>query len=239
MSSEGPVSKGMRLRILVVEDELKIARALREGLEEEGCEVVLAATGEEGFFLASSEPFDVMILDRILPGRDGLEILATLRRQGWLTPVLVLTGKAGVEDRVDGLDAGADDYLVKPFAFPELLARVRALVRRSRGDQLLRLAISDLVMDVADRKVTRGGQPIDLTPREFDLLAYLVRNKGVIVSREMVARDVWEEPVRGTPLDNVIDVHIARLRRKIDREGASPLIHTIRGVGFIVRESEA
>lgn len=239
MSSEGPASKGMRLRILVVEDELKIARALREGLEEEGCEVVLAATGEEGFFLASSEPFDVMILDRILPGRDGLEILATLRRQGWLTPVLVLTGKAGVEDRVDGLDAGADDYLVKPFAFPELLARVRALVRRSRGDQLLRLAISDLVMDVADRKVTRGGQPIDLTPREFDLLAYLVRNKGVIVSREMVARDVWEEPVRGTPLDNVIDVHIARLRRKIDREGASPLIHTIRGVGFIVRESEA
>lgn len=239
MSSDGPRALGVRLRILVVEDELKVARALRESLEEEGCDVVLAATGEEGFFLASSEPFDVMVLDRILPGRDGLEILATLRRQGWLTPVLVLTGKAAVEDRVEGLDAGADDYLVKPFAFPELLARVRALARRSRGDQLLRLVIADLVMDVADRKVTRGGQPIDLTPREFDLLGYLVRNKGVIVSREMVARDVWEEPVRGTPLDNVIDVHIARLRKKIDREGASPLIHTIRGVGFIVREGEA
>lgn len=239
MSSEGPRALGVRLRILVVEDELKVARALRESLEEEGCDVVLAATGEEGFFLASSEPFDVMILDRILPGRDGLEILATLRRQGWLTPVLVLTGKAAVADRVEGLDAGADDYLVKPFAFPELLARVRALARRSRGDQLLRLVIADLVMDVADRKVTRGGQAIDLTPREFDLLGYLVRNKGVIVSREMVARDVWEEPVRGTPLDNVIDVHIARLRKKIDQEGASPLIHTIRGVGFIVREGEA
>lgn len=239
MSSNGLAAFGARLRILVVEDELKVARALRESLEEEGCEVVLAATGEEGFFLASSEPFDVMILDRILPGRDGLEILATLRRQGWLTPVLVLTGKAAVEDRVEGLDAGADDYLVKPFAFPELLARVRALARRSRGDQLLRLVIGDLIMDVADRRVTRGGQTIDLTPREFDLLGYLVRNKGIIVSREMVARDVWAEPVRGTPLDNVIDVHIARLRKKIDREGASPLIHTIRGVGFIVREGEA
>ncbi len=239
MSSDGPAARGVRLRILVVEDEIKVARAVRESLQAEGCDVVLAATGEEGFFLASSEPFDVMILDRILPGRDGLEILATLRRQGWLTPVLVLTGKAAVENRVEGLDAGADDYLVKPFAFPELMARVRALARRSRGDQLLRLVIADLVMDVADRKVTRGGQAVDLTPREFDLLGYLVRNKGVIVSREMVARDVWAEPVRGTPLDNVIDVHIARLRKKIDREGASALIHTIRGVGFIVREDEA
>lgn len=239
MNNEVATAAPTRLRILVVEDELKIARALREGLESEGFEVSLAATGEEGFFLASSQSFDVLILDRILPGRDGLEILAALRSKGLLTPVLVLTGRASVEDRVEGLDAGADDYLVKPFAFPELLARVRALSRRGRGDQLLRLTIADLSMDVPARTVIRGGRSIDLTPREFDLLAYLVRNKGTIVSREMVACDVWEEPVRGTPLDNVIDVHLARLRKKIDQGAAPPLIHTIRGVGFIVREGDA
>jgi len=239
MNNEVATAAPTRLRILVVEDELKVARALREGLESEGFDVTLAATGEEGFFLASSQPFDVLILDRILPGRDGLEILAALRSKGLLTPVLVLTGRASVEDRVEGLDAGADDYLVKPFAFPELLARVRALSRRGRGDQLLRLTIADLIMDVPARTVIRGGRSIDLTPREFDLLAYLVRNKGTIVSREMVACDVWEEPVRGTPLDNVIDVHLARLRKKIDQGAAPPLIHTIRGVGFIVREGDA
>lgn len=239
MNNAALASSVPSLRILVVEDELKVARALRESLLAEGFEVTLASTGEEGFFLASSQPFDLLVLDRILPGRDGLEILAALRAKGMLTPVLVLTGRASVEDRVEGLDAGADDYLVKPFAFPELLARIRALSRRSRGDQLLRLSVADLTMDIAARTVVRSGRPVDLTPREFDLLAYLVRNKGVIVSREMVARDVWEEPVRGTPLDNVIDVHIARLRKKIDREGTAPLIHTIRGVGFIVREGNA
>jgi two-component system copper resistance phosphate regulon response regulator CusR len=239
MNNVAPAPSGPVLRILVVEDELKVARALRESLLAEGFEVTLASTGEEGFFLASSEPFDLLVLDRILPGRDGLEILAALRAKGMLTPVLVLTGRASIEDRVEGLDAGADDYLVKPFAFPELLARIRALSRRSRGDQLLRLSIADLTMDVASRAVARGGRPVDLTPREFDLLAYLVRNRGVIVSREMVARDVWDEPVRGTPLDNVIDVHIARLRKKIDWAGSPPLIHTIRGVGFIAREGDA
>lgn len=238
MNSEVGTPAHTGLRILVVEDELKVARALRESLQGEGCEVTLAATGEEGFFLASSQPFDVLVLDRILPGRDGLEILNALRSKGMLTPVLVLTGRASVEDRVEGLDAGADDYLVKPFAFPELFARVRALSRRSRGDQLLRLSIADLVMDVPDRKVMRGDRALDLTSREFDLLAYLVRNKGAIVSREMLARDVWQEPVRGTSLDNVIDVHIARLRKKIDPEGSAALIHTIRGVGFIAREGE-
>jgi two-component system copper resistance phosphate regulon response regulator CusR len=239
MSNDAPAVAGTGLRILVVEDELKVARALREGLQGEGFDVTLAATGEEGFFLATSQPFDVLVLDRILPGRDGLEILSVLRSKGMLTPVLVLTGRASVEDRVEGLDAGADDYLVKPFALPELLARVRALSRRSRGDQLLRLTIADLVMDVPDRKAMRGDRPLELTSREFDLLAYLVRNKGVIVSREMLARDVWQEPVRGTPLDNVIDVHIARLRKKIDPAGSAALIHTIRGVGFIAREGEA
>jgi DNA-binding response OmpR family regulator len=223
-------------QILVIEDEHKVAGALRAGLEAEGYRVRIAYTGEEGFFLASSEPFELVILDRMLPGRDGLEILEALRKKGMLTPVLFLTARDGVEDRVAGLDAGADDYLVKPFAFAELLARVRALVRRSRGDQLVRLSIGDLVIDVATRAVTCAGKRIDLTTREFELLEYLVRHKGTLVSREMLARDVWGETERCTPLDNVIDVHMTRLRKKID-SGAT-LIHTVRGVGFIAREGE-
>ena len=224
-------------QVLVVEDELKVAGALRQGLEAEGYRVRLAHTGEDGFFLASSEPFELIILDRMLPGRDGLEILGALRRKGLLTPVLVLTARDGIEDRVAGLDAGADDYLVKPFAFAELLARVRALVRRSRGDQLLRLVAGELVLDVPGRMVTCAGRRIDLTTREYELLEYLVRHKGTLVSREMLARDVWGETERCTPLDNVIDVHIARLRKKIET-GSSRLIHTVRGVGFVVREGE-
>jgi len=225
-------------RLLVVEDEPKVARALREGLAGEGYGVALATTGEEGFFLATTRPFDLVILDRMLPGRDGLEILGSLRRKGLLTPVLMLTARDAVDDRVAGLDAGADDYLVKPFAFPELLARVRALVRRGRGDQLLRLSVADLVIDVPERTVVRGDRAVDLTAREYELLEYLVRHKGTLVSREMLARDVWEETNRGTPLDNVIDVHIARLRKKVDLGEAVRLIHTVRGVGFVVREGE-
>jgi two-component system copper resistance phosphate regulon response regulator CusR len=225
-------------RLLVVEDEPRVARALRDGLEREGYRVSLASTGEEGFFLASSRPFEVIILDRMLPGRDGLEILETLRQNGLLTPVLVLTARDAVEDRVAGLDAGADDYLVKPFAFDELLARVRALLRRGPGGDLLRLTVADLVVDVPNRAVTRAARPIELTTREFELLQYLVRHKGTIVSREMLARDVWGETERCTPLDNVIDVHIARLRKRIDQGSSQRLIHTMRGVGFIVREGE-
>lgn len=224
-------------QILVVEDEQKVAGALRQGLEAEGYGVRVAHNGEEGFFLASNERFELLILDRMLPGRDGLEILEALRKRGFLTPVLVLTARDGVEDRVAGLDAGADDYLVKPFAFAELLARVRALVRRGRGDQLVRLSVGDLVLDIVTRAVTREGRKIDLTTREFELLEYLVRHKGTLVSREMLARDVWGETERCTPLDNVIDVHIARLRKKVDASGPR-LIHTVRGVGFIVREGE-
>lgn len=226
-------------QILVVEDEPKVARALQQGLHAEGYGVRLARTGEEGFYLASSSPFDLILLDRMLPGRDGLEILATLRQKGILTPVLVLTARDAVDDRVAGLDAGADDYLVKPFAFPELLARVRALVRRGRGDQLLRLSVADLVIDVPSRAVSRSGQPVELTRREYELLEYLVRHKGTLVSREMLARDVWGETERCTPLDNVIDVHIARLRKRVDQDNAVRLIHTVRGVGFILREGEA
>ena len=236
MASSAPTVPAAR--VLVVEDEPKVARALREGLAGEGYQVVVALTGEDGFFRASSEPFDLLILDRMLPGREGLEVLRTLRQKGHLTPVLVLTARDAVEDRVEGLDAGADDYMVKPFAFTELLARVRALVRRGRGDQILRLVLADLVLDVPTRQVTRGGEAIDLTPREYELLEYLVRHRGTIVSREMLGRDVWKEPERGTPLDNVIDVHVTRLRKKVDQGFAVKLIHTVRGVGFLVREGE-
>jgi two-component system copper resistance phosphate regulon response regulator CusR len=223
-------------RILVIEDEPKVARALGDGLGAEGYAVDVAHTGEEGFYLVCSKSYDLLLLDRMLPGRDGLEILQTLRARGFLLPVLVLTARDGVSDRVAGLDAGADDYLVKPFAFPELLARVRALLRRSRGDQILRLTVADLVLDVTTREASRAGRPLELTAREFELLEYLVRHNGVIVSREMLARDVWHETRRGTPLDNVIDVHIARLRKKVDLDSEAKLIQTVRGVGFIVRE---
>jgi two-component system copper resistance phosphate regulon response regulator CusR len=239
MSTPLPIPPAAAPRVLVVEDEPKVARALREGLEGQGYSVTVAGSGEDGFFRASSEPYDVLILDRMLPGREGLEVLRALRQQGLLVPVLVLTARDSVGDRVEGLDSGADDYMVKPFAFTELLARVRALVRRGRGDQLLRLAVADLVIDVATRRVTRGDEPIELTPREYELLEYLVRHRGAIVSREMLARDVWKEPQRGTPLDNVIDVHVTRLRRKVDQGHAVRLIHTVRGVGFLVREEEA
>jgi two-component system, OmpR family, copper resistance phosphate regulon response regulator CusR len=225
------------VRILVIEDEPKVARALRAGLERAGYEVTGSATGEEGFFLASAQSFDLILLDLMLPGRDGLEVLGTLRGRGVKTPVLILTARDAVEDRVQGLDSGADDYLVKPFAFPELLARVRVLLRRGRPDEALRLGLADLDLDLLTRRVTRGGRPLDLTVREFALLEYLLRHRGQVVSREMLARDVWKELARGTPLDNVIDVNIARLRKKVDQAFAVKLLHTVRGVGFVVREA--
>jgi len=223
-------------RILVVEDESKVARALREGLERQGHQVVIAPTGEEGFFLVNAEEFDLIILDLMLPGRDGLQVLSTLRKRGLETPVLILTARDAIEDRVQGLDKGADDYLVKPFAFPELLARVRALLRRSEQGPQLRLA--DLEMNVVTRNAKRRGQYIELTGREFELLEYLLRHKDQVVSREMLARYVWKESARATPLDNVMDVHINRLRRKVDEPFDRKLIHTVRGVGFVLREEE-
>ncbi len=223
-------------RILVVEDESKVARALREGLERQGHQVVIAPTGEEGFFLVNAEEFDLIILDLMLPGRDGLQVLSTLRKRGLETPVLILTARDAIEDRVQGLDKGADDYLVKPFAFPELLARVRALLRRTEQGPQLRLA--DLEMNVVTRNAKRRGQYIELTGREFELLEYLLRHKDQVVSREMLARHVWKESARATPLDNVMDVHINRLRRKVDEPFDRKLIHTVRGVGFVLREEE-
>jgi DNA-binding response OmpR family regulator len=226
------------VRVLVVEDERKLADVVSAALQQERFEVVVAPSGEDGFYRANAELFDLVLLDLMLPGRSGLEILQTLRQRHIQTPVLILTARDGVDDRVLGLDLGADDYLVKPFALPELLARVRALLRRGRPSDALRLKVSDLELDLVARRVVRGDRNVDLTVREFELLEYLLRHQGSLVSREMLARDVWKEPRRATPLDNVIDVQIARLRKKIDGDAAGRLIHTVRGVGFVLREGE-
>jgi two-component system copper resistance phosphate regulon response regulator CusR len=226
------------VRILVVEDELKVANALKEGLEDERYEVVVAQTGEDAFFRITTEKFDLILLDLMLPGRDGLQILASVRKSGIETPVLLLTARDSLEDRVTGLNSGADDYLVKPFAFAELVARIRALLRRGRTTDTLRLGVADLNMDLVTRKVSRGNRTVELTAREFELLEYLLRHEGQVVLRDMLAREVWKETARGTPLNNVIDVHIARLRRKIDMDQGLKLIHTVRGVGFMLSERE-
>jgi DNA-binding response OmpR family regulator len=222
--------------VLVVEDELKVAAALQEGLEREGYAVMVAPTGEDAFFRVNTERFDVVLLDLTLPGRDGLQILKALRRRGLDTRVLILTARDTLDDRVKGLDSGADDYLVKPFAFAELVARIRALVRRGRVVEAPRLGVGDLNMDLWTRKVTRGGRPIELTAREFELLEYLLRFEGQVVSRDTLAREVWQERGRTSTLDNVIDAHVARLRKKIDHDWPVKLVHTIRGVGFVLRE---
>lgn len=227
------------MHILVIEDEPKVAQAIRKGLESENYQVTLASTGEEGYFLATTRAFDLILLDLLLPGRNGLEILASLREQKCQTPVLIITARDAVEDRVLGLDTGADDYVVKPFAFSELLARIRALTRRGRPEQALRLRLADLDIDCVTRKVRRGKQEIELTAKEFDLLEYLLRHQDHIVSRDMLARDVWKVTSRATPLDNVIDVHIARLRKKLDAPFRKKLLKTIRGVGFVLKEGDA
>jgi two-component system, OmpR family, copper resistance phosphate regulon response regulator CusR len=223
-------------KILVIEDDNKTANAIRTGLRGEGYDAAVAKTGEDGFFQLNAETFDLVVLDWMLPRRDGIEILKTIRAHGTKTPVLLLTARDAVEDRVLGLDAGADDYLVKPFAFAELLARIRALLRRSGDTENLRRQIADLTLDIENRHAKRGTHEVLLTPREFDLLAYLVRHQGQTVTRQMLAKDVWREPHRITPLDNVIDVHVAHLRRKVDDGQRVKLIHTVRGVGFVLKE---
>jgi two-component system copper resistance phosphate regulon response regulator CusR len=226
------------VNILVVEDEKKVALALQKGLESEHYHVQVALTGEEGFYRLFSQAFDLVILDLMLPGRDGLEILRTLRKTDARTPVLILTARDAVEDKILGLELGADDYLVKPFAFAELTARIRALLRRGRAEETLRLKLSDLEMDLVKRAVFRGGQPVSLTAMEFGILEFLLRNEGHVVTREMLSREIWKGTPRATPLDNVIDVHIGRLRRKIDEPFARKLLHTVRGVGFILSEEK-
>jgi DNA-binding response OmpR family regulator len=227
------------MHILIVEDEVKVANALKQGFEDEGYETTVASTGEDAFFRISTEHFDIILLDVMLPGCNGLEVLRTIRKHRIDTPVLLLTARDALQDRVEGLNSGADDYLIKPFAFEELLARVRALTRRAGPVDNLHLGFADLDVDLIARKVTRGGRVIDLTCREFELLEYFLRHQGQAVLRDALAREIWKEPTRGTPLNNVIDVHINRLRGKISRDPRNKLIHTIRGVGFILREEEA
>jgi DNA-binding response OmpR family regulator len=222
------------VRILVVEDERKVLCSLERGLQAEGYNVVAAATGEEGFQQATAHPFDCIVLDLLLPGRDGLQVLADLRQQGQKVPVLILTARDAVEDRVIGLDAGADDYLIKPFAFAELLARLRVLVRRERAGAETVLRADDLEVDLLNRRASRAGQELPLTQREFEVLAYLVRHKNQIVTRDMLGREVWKES--NYELTNVIDVYITLLRRKLEKSGQRPIIHTFRGVGYSLRE---
>jgi two-component system copper resistance phosphate regulon response regulator CusR len=226
------------MRVLVVEDELKVANALREGLTGERYEVVVEQTGEGAFYRANTERFDIILLDLMLPGHDGLEVLTALRHNGVDTPVLVMTARDSLEDRILGLDSGADDYLVKPFAFEEMLARVRALLRRPRISEVVQFNVGDLVLDLITRKVTRQGQRVELTIREFELLEYLMRHEGQIVSRGTLTREILKETERSKPLDNVIDVHIARIRRKIDTGQGIRLLHTVRGVGYILQDGE-
>jgi DNA-binding response OmpR family regulator len=222
------------VRILVIEDEKKVARALQAGLEAERYEVRMAADGEEGLLLASQDSFDLVLLDLMLPRRNGIDVLTTLRERKIPTPVFILTAKDAVEDRVLGLDRGADDYLVKPFTFPELFARIRALLRRGSADRAMKLQYDDLRMDLSTRKVARRERLLELTGKEFEILECLLRHRGRVVSREMLARDVWHVGARATPLDNVIDVTIARLRRKIDEPFDRKLLHTVRGMGFVL-----
>jgi DNA-binding response OmpR family regulator len=220
-------------RVLVVEDERKLLRGLQRGLEADGYEVVAVTSGEEAQLQIAAQPFDCVVLDWMLPGRDGMQVLGGLRRAGNRTPVLMLTARDAVEDRVEGLDQGADDYLVKPFAFAELLARLRSLLRRGQSDRETVVRLGDLEVDLLERRAVRAGAVVPLRSREFDLLAYLVKHRGTVVTRDMLGRDVWHEPAHA--LTNVIDVTVTLLRKKLDRPGMSPLIHTVRGVGYSLR----
>jgi len=221
-------------RVLVVEDQKRHLDSLRRGLEAEGYEVATASTGEEGLALAIGEEIDALVLDLMLPGRDGMGILRELRSRGFAKPILILTARDSVEDRVQGLNEGADDYLVKPFAFAEFLARLHALLRRDFWGRELVLRAGDLEMDLLSRRVTRSGAELELTGREYELLEYLLRHKNKVVTRDMIALDVWKE--RTGAMTRIIDVYINALRKKVDRIGRPALIRTVRGVGYALRE---
>lgn len=234
------LNASQRSHILIVEDDAKLATALVSGIEAEGYQVTWASSAEEGFFLLHSQRPDLILLDVTLPHRNGLDLLHQIRRDRIDVRVLMLTSHNTVDDRVEGLRAGADDYLGKPFSFPELLARIAALLRRILPEQTSDvLTVADLHLNTKTRAATRAGRPIELSQREFDLLLYLAENDGRTVSREMLAKDVWKEHSRFTPLDNVIDVQIARLRKKVDDPFPVKLLHTIRGLGFCLREPES
>ena len=224
------------MRALLVEDDSKVAAFILQGLREAGFAVDHAADGEAGLDLLANEPYDVAVVDIMLPKLDGLSLIETVRRQGVNTPVLILSARRSLDDRVRGLQTGGDDYLVKPFAFTELLARLQALVRRSSGAvQPTTLSIADLSLDLLTREVRRGDQVIELQPREFSLLEYLLRNAGRVVSKTMILEHVWDYSF--DPQTNVVEVRMSRLREKIDKGFEKNLIHTIRGVGYVVKES--
>jgi len=223
-----------RMKLLVIEDDREAAAYIAKGLSESGYVVDCAADGREGLFMATSGSYDALVVDRMLPQMDGLALIAALRSADIRTPVLILSALGAVDDRVKGLRAGGDDYLTKPFAFAELLARLEALLRRGGGNAATtKLRVGDLEMDLLARSVTRGGQDLELLPREFRLLEFLMRHAGQVVTRTMLLENVWD--YHFDPQTNVIDVHISRLRQKIDKGFAKPLLHTVRGAGYLLR----
>jgi two-component system, OmpR family, response regulator len=222
-----------RMRLLIVEDDEKLVRALERGLEREGYGVEVARTGDEGLERAGEDDYDAVVLDLMLPGLDGVTLCQTLRRRGHWVPVLMLTARGEVGDRIRGLDSGADDYLVKPFDFGELLARLRALIRRGPSERPLSMEIGDLRIDPSTRIVTRAGHQVELTAREFDVLEVLARDAGRLVTRETLLESVWAGNPEGSP--NVVDVYVGYLRRKIDGPGEPRLLHTVRGAGYVLR----
>src|SRR5580693_3832665 len=225
------------MKLLLVEDDRETAAFLKWALGEAGHVVDHAASGRDGLMLAAGEPYDVIVLDRMLPGLDGLAILRTIRAAKVKTPVLLLTAVGGIDDRVEGLEAGGDDYLVKPFAFAELLARVNALARRPPTQDIQTvLRVADLEVNLLSRSVTRGGQRIDLQPREYQLLEYLLRHAGRVVTRTMMLESVWD--FHFDPKTNIVETHMSRLRGKVDRGHGAELIHTVRGAGYVLREPD-
>jgi two-component system OmpR family response regulator len=220
------------VRLLVVEDDEKLARAVARGLRNEGYAVDLAGDGNVAVTQAAVYDYDAVVLDVMLPGRDGFEVCRALRDRGCWAPVLMLTARRAVDDRIRGLDAGADDYLAKPFDFGELLARIRALLRRAPSQRPARLEVDDLVVDPATHRVTRAGSPVELTAREFGLLEYLARNAGQVVSRTQLLDHVWDQNYLGST--NIVDVYVGYLRKKLEQPFGRPLIRTVRGVGFVL-----
>ncbi|MGY8760887.1 MAG: heavy metal response regulator transcription factor [Nitrospinaceae bacterium] len=222
------------MRILIVEDEKKVSAFIKKGLEEETYAVDIAPDGEEGLLLGEQNQYDLIILDLMLPKIDGLEVLSTLRGRKIETPILLLTAKDSVEDKVTGLNQGADDYLTKPFAFSELLARIRVLLRRGKADVQTKLEIADLTLDLVSHKVIRENHDIELTGKEYSLLEYFLRNQGKVLTRTMIAEHVWD--YNFDTFTNVIDVYVNHLRKKIDKNYSQKLLHTLRGVGYIMKE---
>lgn len=223
------------MRILIVEDEKKVAAFVKKGLEEETYAVDVAHDGEEGYLLAGTNQYDMIVLDLMLPKMDGLDVLARLRQQRNNTPILLLTAKDSVEDKVTGLNQGADDYLTKPFAFSELLARVRSLLRRGQGDTKTVLQVGDLTLDLVSHKVRRNDGEIELTGKEYSLLEYFMRNVGKVLTRTMIGEHVWD--YNFDTFTNVIDVYVNHLRKKIDKDQDKKLLHTLRGVGYVMKDS--